>query len=176
MGASGCGRAAGGQGNAAPGAGPLAALALWLAACAAPGPAPGPDEATLAARLAAHPPEPGAVVVRLAFGGEADFDLYVTGPLEETVYFANTPTRIGGRLLADLRCDAPEPRIETVVFAEAPPGRYRVGVDLPERCDGRRGEAAFAVELRAGERRVEADGRLAPGRFEPIVLEWIHGP
>jgi hypothetical protein len=50
-----------------------------------------------------------------------------------------------------------------------------VGVDFPERCDGRhRGGAAFAVEAWAAGRRTVRAGRLAPGVFEPIVLELAH--
>ena len=76
----------------------------------------------------------GALRVELAFGQDADLDLYVTDPLQETVYFANTPSQQGGVLLDDRRCDSPPPRIETVVFEHPPPGRYRVGVDYPRRC------------------------------------------
>jgi len=158
----------------------LAAACLWLSGCAttedsdaAP---PDPEAAALARVLEASPPPlpPGAVVVRLAFGAAADLDLYVTDPLEEAVYFGNTPARSGGRLEADLRCDAAAPRVETVVFDPAPAGRYRVGVDFPERCNGGRGDAAFAVELWAGGRRTLRSGRLAPALFEPIVLEIVN--
>ena len=39
----------------------------------------------------------------LAFGEAADLDLFVTGPRQETVYFANTPTAVGGELEVDAR-------------------------------------------------------------------------
>jgi hypothetical protein len=157
----------------------LAAACLGLAGCAAtdaPGPPPPDAQAAELARVLASAPQPppGAVVVRLAFGAEADLDLYVTDPLQEAVYFGNTPARSGGRLEADLRCDAAAPRVETVVFDPAPAGRYRVGVDFPERCDGGRGEVAFAVELVTGGRRTQRSGRLAPAVFEPLVLEVLN--
>lgn len=153
----------------------LASVACFLLACAGTGAdsVPPPEAVEAAQRwLRESEPPAGALVVRLAFDEGADLDLYVTGPLEETVYFGNTPTKVGGRLEADLRCDAPAPRIETVVFPTARPGRYRVGVDHPEAC-GRRRPAPFAVELRstAGER-LET-GVARPGEFEAIVFEWI---
>jgi hypothetical protein len=157
----------------------LAAACLGLAACAATQASdtavPDAEADALTRALAASPPElpPGAVVVRLAFGAAADLDLYVTDPLEEAVYFGNTPARSGGRLLADLRCDAPAPRVETIVFDPAPSGRYRVGVDFPERCDGGRGDVAFAVETWVDGRRELRTGRLSPALFEPIVLELV---
>lgn len=152
---------------------PWLAAALLASGCATgAGGRADEDAAALARQLREAAPPDGALVVRLAFGEAGDLDLYVTGPLHETVYYANSPTRIGGRLLGDRRCDAPAPRIETVVFDPAPPGRYRVGVDLPERCDGGRGALPFALEVRAPSGVRTREGRLAPGVFEPIVLEW----
>jgi len=133
------------------------------------------ESAALAALLAAPSPAsapPGALRVRLAFGAAADLDLYVTDPLQETVYFANSPSRAGGRLDRDSRCQDPAPRVETVVFAEPRPGVYRVGVDFPEHCDGAHEPVAFAVV-------VDRDGRVLSEKrsaimtlyFAPIVLE-----
>jgi hypothetical protein len=113
---------------------------------------------------------PGALVVELAFGARADLDLYVTDPLTETVYFANTPTQSGGVLEHDRTCEDAAPRVETVIFERPLPGRYRVGVDHLRSCnDGK--PADFAVAVRAGTRRAEASGALPLGRFDPIVLE-----
>lgn len=158
----------------------IVSRAGWLAACAALAVAcaarEGPDRAPPAARLESAPTgvSQRGLVVRLAFGEDVDLDLYVTDPLEETLYFANTPSRIGGRLEADVRCDAgPGPRVETVVIDPAPPGRYRVGVDFPERCDGGRRDAAYRVRLDGPSGRQERSGRIAPGVFEPIVLEIV---
>ena len=44
--------------------------------------------------------------VQLAFEADTDLDLYVTGPLLETVYFANLASKSGGELSADVRCDS----------------------------------------------------------------------
>ncbi len=100
--------------------------------------------------------------MRLAFCEEADLDLYVTDPAQETVYFANAVSAAsGGALEADLRCDAP-----------APPGRYRVGVDHPGRCGSRRGPVPFVVVAEFGAQRLERRGEVALGQFLPVVLEF----
>lgn len=111
-----------------------------------------------------------SLVVRLAFGEDADLDLYVTETSQETVYFGNSPAA-GGELLGDLRCDSPAPRIETVFFARRAAGRVRVGVDAPEACREGVRETPFVVELWAGERRIERRGVASVGRFDVIVLE-----
>jgi hypothetical protein len=143
----------------------IAALAAAGLACAS-GP-PEPHEppawddarqraaAALEAALAAQPLAPGGeLVVRLAFEAGADLDLYVSDPLEETVYYANTPVRSGGALAADLRCDAAAPRIEVVRFPRPLHGTYRVGVDYQERCPGGAGVVAWSITIDArGERR-----------------------
>jgi len=121
------------------------------------------------------PPPPGVLRVELVFGESADLDLYLTDPSQETVYFANTPSHVnGGRLEADLRCDAGETRIEAIVFESAPPGRYRVGVDHAGSCGG--GEPAveeFLVIVEADGRRDELRGEIARGRFLPRLVEFI---
>ena len=129
----------------------------------------------LALQLAANPlmpPIPGEVRVRLVFGDSADLDLYVTDPRQETVYFANSPSRGGGRLDHDVRCDEPAPRIETVAFDAALPGRYRVGVDFPPvTCDGAKNAVAFVVVFESHGQRREMRLSIRPGEFLPIVLE-----
>src|SRR5437016_5099590 len=79
------------------------------------------------------PPLPG-LSVQLTWSAPADLDLYLTDPTAETVYFANTPNRTGGRLLRDTRCPdivrAPPPYVEVADVPEPRPGRYRVGVDF----------------------------------------------
>ena len=126
-----------------------------------------PDSAERRRREAA--PAPGELRVELVFGAGADLDLYVTDPAQETVYFANTPLAgSGGRLEADLRCDAAAtPRIETVVFASAPPGRYRVGVDRAGTCEAG-GSAAerFLVTVEFG-RAAARGARRDPARALP---------
>ncbi|MEN8160800.1 MAG: hypothetical protein ABFS41_12075 [Myxococcota bacterium] len=110
----------------------------------------------LEAVLAAQPPAPRTeLVVRLAFSGAADLDLYVSDPLDETVYYANTPVRSGGVLDADLRCEDPAPRVETVRFAAPLAGRYRVGVDFQHRCPDGSDVVPWAISIDAhGERRM----------------------
>jgi hypothetical protein len=140
----------------------IAALAAVLAlACASgppkpppPPPAPAWTEAlsaraaALEAKLAAAPPAPaGELVVRLAFEPGADLDLYVSDPLEETVYYANTPARSGGALEADRRCREPGDGVETVRFAAPRAGRYRVGVDFQHRCDGEERVAPWVLSI-----------------------------
>ena len=121
---------------------------------------------------AAAPLAPGALRVRLVFGAGADLDLYVTDPLQETVYFANSPSRAGGRLDHDRRCDDPAPRIETVTFPDPHAGVYRVGVDFPESCDRSRDPVAFAVVVeRNGQVFAEQRSAIMPLHFAPIVLE-----
>jgi len=127
------------------------------------------------------PPAPaalprGALRVQLVFGEAADLDLYVTDPALETVYFANTPSTRGGELEADVRCDTPAPRVETVTFTAAAVGRYRVGVDFPARCRRSADEAAYVVRIEGGGLNRLARGTLRFGRFEPSVLEFFIEP
>lgn len=120
----------------------------------------------------------GGLLVRLAFDESADLDLFVTDPMQESVYFANSPSRSGGRLIDDRRCDDPSPRVEEVHFSEPPSGRYRVGVDFHGRCrDGSSGreageEGLYVVRIEEGGRVLDRAGMLAPGRFEVIVIEF----
>ncbi len=130
-----------------------------------------------AAELAAELEEHGDVdksdlVVRLAFGSEADLDLYVTDPLLETVYFANRKARSGGRITADLRCDAPAPRVEELRFEAPLPGRYRVGIDHPARCDDGVEPVAYAVSVRGPGLRRGAQGSIAVEEFLLVALEF----
>ena len=70
----------------------------------------------------------------LAFGADADLDLYVTDPLLETVYFANQSSRSGGQFLEDVRCDEEQIKVEEIRFDAPMPGRYRIGIDYPNAC------------------------------------------
>jgi hypothetical protein len=154
----------------------LAALVLATAACAAPLP---PElreaerlRAVLERSLAQAAPERG-VAVLLAFGPGVDLDLYVTDPLEETVYFANTPSASGGRLEADLHCgtEAPGDRVEVVRFREPPAGRYRVGVDHPKSC-GAGGSTGYALAVvRNGDAELHT-GVIRPLEFRLAVLDF----
>lgn len=158
-----------------------AALAILCLACRS---APATRESLLEARasevealeqLLAQQPQPaeGALRVSLAFGHEADLDLFVTGPRHESVYFANSPSAIGGTLAADLRCGDAAQRLESVTFPAAPPGVYRVGIDFPEACYPGVEAVPFAVSVTRGGRAPAAPTRgiIRPGEFLTIVLE-----
>ncbi|MAG31610.1 MAG: hypothetical protein CL908_12050 [Deltaproteobacteria bacterium] len=117
--------------------------------------------------------DPGALEIHLAFGASADLDLYVTGPLEETVYFANTPSSIGGELREDWRCEHAGAGVETIRFpAPITPGRYRVGVDYPYSCDKAKQPAAFALRVLERAGGAEKRGLAAYRVFEPVVLDF----
>lgn len=155
-------------------------LAIAVMACAG---GPSSDQASsdalaaeanrLARVLAAEPESTAAVAlrVRLAFGSAADLDIYVTDPNQETAYFANTPTKLGARLLRDVLCGAPTPRIETVTLEDPLPGRYRVGVDYPRSCGDERGAVSFVVYFDTNGRRETRRGSIKPGEFLAIVME-----
>ncbi len=142
-------------------------LGLALAAIGCSGePAPVPE------LPAGNPTAAHDVVVRLIFGAEADLDLFVTDPDHEEVYFANSPSRLGGIFAVDRRCDDPAPRIETVRFSPAPAGRYRVSVDYPIRCAIDVDKVLFRVIAEANGERQEVEGTAYFGGLEPIVLEF----
>jgi len=109
--------------------------------------------------------------VRLAFGSEADLDLHVTDPLQETVYFANASSASGGRLARDVGCRDSAPRVEEVRFAEPPPGPYRVGVDFFLRCRRVTAPVPFVLEVWADGVRHVRRGTVAFGEFDSRVLE-----
>ena len=152
-------------------------LAAAFVGCATPTPrrTTTPDSRTfdaLAASLDPAPPPIGTLRVRLAFPEWADLDLFVTDPAQETVYFANTPSRSGGRLARDVRCGDAGERIETVVFPDAGPGRYRIGVDHPRRCEGAPDGSAPFVVVVDGHGSPEVRRSAVPFEvFLPIVLE-----
>jgi hypothetical protein len=130
--------------------------------------------AELAARLGERVAQGPGIVVQLAFGEEADLDLYVTDPLLDTVYFARHESRTGGRIAADVRCGTGGSRIEEVRFDAPWPGRYRVGVDHPERCDGASppAPAAYAVSAYVDGKTYRAAGSVAVEQFQMVVLEF----
>ncbi len=154
------------------------ALALLQGCRSAPAPrdeilSEGRDElSSLVAALDAQQVDraPGELVVRLAFGPGADLDLFVTAPDQESVYFANSPTRLGGSLEEDVRCGGTRTAIERVVFLAAPPGSYRVGIDFPRRCDGDDAAAMYAVRVEHDGGTQDARGVIRPGEFLVRVL------
>ncbi len=141
------------------------ALALAISGCSQePGPLP--------ERVAGHPAAANDVVVQLIFGPEADLDLFVTDPDHEEVYFANSPSRLGGVFEVDRRCDDPAPRTETVRFSPAAAGRYRVSVDYPIRCATDVDQVPFRVIAEANGERQVVEGTARFGGLEHIVLEF----
>lgn len=126
----------------------------------------------LAARLGEILTEGPGLIIRLAFGEEADLDLYVTDPLLDTVYFARHESRTGGRISADVRCDSSGSRIEEVRFETPWAGRYRVGVDHPKRCDGASAPAAYAVTAYVDGKTYTTSGSVALEQFQLVVLEF----
>jgi len=144
-----------------------ALLALAGAGCSdAPAPLP-----SLSA-LAEHPVATHDVRVQLVFGEEADLDLFVTDPMHEEIYFANSPSRLGGVLEADRRCDDPVPRVETIHFSPAPAGRYRVSVDFPIRCRPEIEAVPYRVIVEANGKLERVEGTAQFGQLEHIVIEF----
>jgi hypothetical protein len=127
--------------------------------------------------LSEPPQDASGLTVRLAFDGAVDLDLFVTDPLQESVYFANSPSKTGGRLLIDRRCGDLDLRVETVHFTAPPSGVYRIGVDFHKRCDeseysgSEQKQGIYHVRADRGAKSWIREGLLVPGRFEMIVLE-----
>ncbi len=154
-------------------AGRLMLPAVFLAACAP---------------RAALPPAPPlvpqlepltGVSVALVWDAPVDLDLYLTDPTWETVYFANTPSRSGARLLRDTRCDGPAvgASIERAEMAVPLAGRYRVGVDFSDLCGAPRAPVSFRVVVDYAGRRAETIGHVRLEEFQPIVVEFeLHRP
>jgi hypothetical protein len=111
--------------------------------------------------------------IRLAFGGAADLDLYVTDTLKESIYFARRETRSGGVLLQDMRCDALPPRIESAVFPSPAPGVYRIGVDYAGACAANAVPEGFVLEVVYRGRRWLRRDHIDPMHFEPVVWEVV---
>ena len=142
-------------------------LALAGAGCSeTPAPLP-PHDA-----LGEYPAAAHDVRVRLEFGAGADLDLFVTDPMHEEVYFANSPSRLGGVFGADRRCEDPAPRVETVRFSPAPAGRYRVSVDYPIRCATDVDAVPFRLVVDADGERREIEGEAHFGELAHIVVEF----
>ena len=110
--------------------------------------------------------------IHLIFGEEADLDLYVTGPGSETIYFGNNPSRAGGVLESDQRCDVPAPRIERIRVPAAASGRYRVGVEFAAKCRTLRGPVPYRIEVRGNDLQIDQPGKISLGHFENVALEF----
>ncbi len=125
--------------------------------------------------------------IQLIFGEDADLDLYVTDPLLETVYFAKPGGKSGGRMSADVRCDSKtdaltysttdtsvlrEPRIEEIRFDDPLPGRYRIGIDYPRKCEGGQAQAAFAVSVWHNREQIQQSGFVTFEKFNVVFMEF----
>ena len=112
------------------------------------------------------------LAVHLAFGAEADLDLYVTDPLLETVYFANRKSKSGGEISDDVRCGSGEIGVEEILFIAPMPGKYRIGIDYPSECADEAKKAAYALSILHDGKRQEAHGSVSLQRFDVIALEF----
>lgn len=140
-------------------------LALGLAACRAPLVAPPPIPA---------PGTPGLHVL-LTWNAPVDLDLYVTDPSWETVYFANTPSRAGGRLEGDVRCDTLKrvgQQAEWVRFPAPNGGPYRIGVDFIDDCGSDIEIVPFRIVVDLDAARFEETGHVQLERFQPLSSEF----
>ena len=129
------------------------------------------ERTALDAALDAAPAAPveGALLVRLAFGPEADLDLYLTDlgrRGNESVYFARHTSRTGGRMLADARCSDPAPRVDAAMFEAPLPEGVRIGVDYHASCTASARATPFAVEVSRGAERERRYGVAIPGHFD----------
>ena len=112
------------------------------------------------------------LTVHLAFGAEADLDIYVTDPLLETVYFANHSSKSGGEIAEDVLCGSEDIGVEEIRFNAPIPGRYRIGIDYPSECAEGNKETAYALSVQHNGERQEAHGSVSLRRFDVVVLEF----
>ena len=129
----------------------------------------------LSAEVGAEPPTDGnSLVFRVFFDRNVDLDLYVTDPLDETAYFAKRDTVTGGRLIGDVRCESPPdaPGLEEIRFDDPYPGKYRVGIDYPEGCNGAQPLAGYAVTVHGAGESHRVHGAVELQQFEVVVLEF----
>jgi hypothetical protein len=113
--------------------------------------------------------------VLLTWNAPVDLDLYVTDPSWETVYFANTPSRAGGRLEGDVRCDTLKrvgQQAEWVRFPEPNAGPFRVGVDFIDDCDSGHEIVPFRIVVDLDGERIEETGTVQLERFQAISVEF----
>jgi hypothetical protein len=80
--------------------------------------------------------------------------------------------------VADCRCDAPAPRVETIEFAHAGVGHYRIGVDFMIRCSNDVDRARYELIAEVpGQAPIRVRGEAVFGVFDPRALEFdLRGP
>ena len=136
---------------------------MLLSACARnPGPA--------VAERADPPVAADGVSVHLAWTAPVDLDLYVTVPGDETFYFGNRGSAFG----RDVHCDdggAAAGGVESVRWTTPVAGRYRVGVDFPERCDAG-GEVPYRLLIDVSGVRRQVEGTARHLQRVPNVEEF----
>jgi hypothetical protein len=52
------------------------------------------------------------------------------------------------------------------------PGRYRIGIDYPIKCEGGAEQAAFAVSVLHNGEQIQKSGAVSFERFEVVVMEF----
>lgn len=142
-----------------------ALLLLAITACRAPVAPPPP---------ALPAPESAGLHVLLTWDAPVDLDLYVTDSSWETVYFGNTPSRAGGRLEGDVRCDTLKKSAqqeEWVWFPNPAVGLYRVGVDFIDACTSDIESVSVRVMVSFEGQRRERTGTVRLERFQPTFFE-----
>jgi len=117
------------------------------------------------------------LLIQLAFGAEADLDLYVTDPQLETVYFANKEGKSGGKISPDRRCDGSVLRVEEVYFTTPLAGSYRVGIDYPRYCETSDDSSferrvAYTLSIFHGGKRQEYEGTVGLHFFEVAAFDF----
>jgi hypothetical protein len=113
--------------------------------------------------------ERDGLTVTLEWDAAVDLDLYVTDPAWVTVYYA----RPDGHLAADARCvgGATAARWERARWTRPPSGRYRVGVDFPEKCGAAPDRVPYRILVDLDGAHRETTGTARLGRREPAVME-----
>ena len=121
-------------------------------------------------------PAAAGLQVALVWSAPVDLDLYLTDPTWETVYFANNPSRTGAQLMRDTRCrdvaSHENAFVELASIAAPQPGRYRVGVDFMDACNGPHQPVSFRIVADYGGMRREMTGTIRLEEFLPIVVEF----
>ena len=126
----------------------------------------------------ASPAAPDAVRIQLVFGADVDLDLYVTGPAEEAVYFANDASRTAAGSSPTAAATRPRRASRRSSSRARPPGRYRVGVDFMIRCARGIDRAPFELIAEApGGRRSASAARRSSARSIRACSSsrWLRG-
>jgi tRNA (guanosine-2'-O-)-methyltransferase len=118
----------------------------------------------------------GLMQVTASWNTGADIDLYVTGPLGDTLSFQRPATPSGGRVdhsgRGDCEADMPNPRIENVRWVGSRPmdGIYEVEVHYWGECVSSGGPTQVTLSVAVG-RRIAGQYRLTllPGERVRVV-------